>query len=351
MSEKVDLKPVMDEAKPTICTLCNVSFPSRSKLFAHLRKEHTNQEQVPTVDPIVDFKTLSIAFEDESCRVIVKPQGLSTMGHKGLTVLNHPDLRLVDCNRSKAIPCHRLDKETGGLLICAKGKIFENIIPQCFRFKWVKKKYIAVVAGRLEPESGEFTSDIKSKPSKTMYRVASYTRSVACDWITTVELWPITGRRHQLRKHLAQAGHPIIGDKRYSHAETWPKESQCMFLWAVEISLPSPLHLVDLFEKYSLFGAQTIGKRSHEEANTSAADKRKDGNGDEREGDDDDDEEEEEGSASSISEEVLQALLKIPTLTISIPEPHSYQRLRDLRNEEYLRSQSIANPLVDSSLS
>jgi hypothetical protein len=86
---------------------------------------------------------------------------------------------------------------------------------------------------------------VGDKESLTKYSVVDYSRSSRYGWISTVDLWPITGRRHQLRKHLLSIGYPILGDKRYSHANSSPEfigGKELMFLWSLEVSFPHPIN-------------------------------------------------------------------------------------------------------------
>ena len=112
------------------------------------------------------------------------------------------------------MPCHRLDSSTGGLVVCSKSKIAEVNLMKSFRNKFIKKTYLAIAAGRLEPNYGIIDSRIGEKDAKTLYEVVKYTRSIQYGWLSTVKLWPVTGRKHQLRRHLAELGHAIIGDRR-----------------------------------------------------------------------------------------------------------------------------------------
>ena len=114
----------------------------------------------------------------------------------------------------KAIPCHRLDSSTGGLVVCSKNRPAEVCIKMCFRQKLIKKRYRAIVPGRLEPKEGSLATPCGGKESLTKYNVVEYTRSARYGWISTVDCWPVTGRKHQIRKHLMVAGHAILGDRR-----------------------------------------------------------------------------------------------------------------------------------------
>ena len=135
-------------------------------------------------------------------------------------------------------------------MLCSKSKLAERILYACFRYKLVQKKYLAIVVGKLEPVEGIIDTPISGKAALTKYSVSSYTPSKQYGWITTVELWPITGKNHQLRRHLQSVGHSIVGDKRYSMPTLWshivrtPIDS--MFLWAVEIVFPHPQYCTEL---------------------------------------------------------------------------------------------------------
>ena len=253
------------------CEVCRVCFPSRNQLFIHLKavegdRDHgiidaairtsavvtTVEVQRPfslTIDNInSESSPMAIEIADEDSdwyRVIVKPQGLATMGTRGLTVMTSPLMMLPNAIAlklpyKKAYPCHRLDQETGGLMVCSKSKAAERAIMQCFNDKLVHKRYRAIVRGRLEPAMGIIDTKISEKDAITLYSSVLCTRSAQYGWITTVDLWPITGRKHQLRRHMQSIGHFIVGDRRHSHSLDWPSECTPMFLWALEVKFPHP---------------------------------------------------------------------------------------------------------------
>eukprot|EP01034_Spumella_vulgaris_P030507 gene30507-37736_t len=97
--------------------------------------------------------------------------------------------------------------------------------------------------GRLDPPNGYITTPLWNKLSITRYQVLEYTDSLKYGTVSTVALFPITGRRHQLRRHLQGAGHSIIGDKRYSHSLSWPDHTDRLFLFAVGVELPHPVDI------------------------------------------------------------------------------------------------------------
>lgn len=231
------------------CQICFEKFTSRNKLFIHLRNckiddntSKTLEEQTITLD---DSTPLKICYEDKFCRAIIKPQGLPTMCSKGSTLLNNDILLLQEnfkpgIRYRKAMPCHRLDSATGGIVICSKSSEAETILRYYFRNKLIRKRYRAIVAGKLQPQQGIIKSYLWGKLAITCFKVIFCDSNKQYGFISTLDLWPITGKRHQLRRHLKQLGHPIIGDKKYTFASQWPKFSDKMFLWALELSFPNP---------------------------------------------------------------------------------------------------------------
>jgi 23S rRNA-/tRNA-specific pseudouridylate synthase len=266
-----------------LCDVCEEKFSSRNKLFMHLRSKlcdgFDGNKNITTVcvrgdnsqksyqDNFELVKHIAIVSEDEWYRVIIKPQELATMGQKGLTLLNSNEMLLPDAIQlnlkyKKAVPCHRLDKSTGGLVLCSKSKISESMIKLSFRNKLVSKKYIALAIGKIEPLKGIINSKMKNKNALTKYEVITYTNSTQYEFITTVLLYPITGRKHQLRKHLHSIGHPIVGDKRYSLGYNGPQSinvnannntgnmeinKDLLYLWSIGIEFPHPKDYYEFF--------------------------------------------------------------------------------------------------------
>lgn len=229
----------------------------------HIRNVHDNRKCESASIPVSSSSSSSggnngidvdipIIYEDDWCRVFKKPQGLPTMGSKGPSLLKSPCLLIKEnflpgVKYRKAVPCHRLDSATGGILICSKSKIAEILIQYCFREKLVQKRYVAIVVGKLTPSEGMITSKIEGKTSKTLFKVESCTQTPhSCEYLTTVSLWPITGRRHQLRKQLSEIGCPILGDRRYSFSNQWVDPIDRLYLWAVELWLPHPKQLATI---------------------------------------------------------------------------------------------------------
>lgn len=244
----------------SLCNLCNKEFPSRNKLFIHIKEDHADapqanqsQQQTTQIFSLHEYDKVEILFEDDWSRVIIKPQGMATMGSDDKSLIKHPVLIMAErfeigMAYRKAIPCHRLDRATGGIVVCSKSKESEICIRLCFRHKLIQKRYRAMVAGSISEDEGFINFPISGKEACTKFKVVERTNSKKYGSITTVDLWPITGRRHQLRKHLQELGHFILGDKRYSHAAQWPGSIDRLFLWAVEIEFPHPKNVACALE-------------------------------------------------------------------------------------------------------
>jgi tRNA pseudouridine32 synthase/23S rRNA pseudouridine746 synthase len=173
---------------------------------------------------------IELLYVDDSLLVIDKPSGLLAVPGRG------PDKQ--DCLAARvqarypdALVVHRLDMATSGLMVMARGPAAQRELSRAFAAREVNKRYLAVVAGRLEaPPEDWGTIDLpiivdwpnrplrivdrqRGKPSTTRWRVLGHAASGS---VTRLELEPVTGRSHQLRVHLREFGHPILGDALYA---------------------------------------------------------------------------------------------------------------------------------------
>jgi 23S rRNA pseudouridine1911/1915/1917 synthase len=119
----------------------------------------------------------------------------------------------------------------------------------------VTKSYYAVVIGKMNPK-GSITEKIDSKESRTDYRICASVRSEKYDALSLVQLFPQTGRRHQIRKHLSCMGNPILGDQEYGQ-EGLILKGRGMYLHAYSLAFSHPfsnksMYFLDLLpEKFS----------------------------------------------------------------------------------------------------
>jgi len=119
---------------------------------------------------------------------------------------------------TKPYSVHRLDKDTSGVFIMAKSRQSAQLLTSLFRLRKVHKTYLAICHGELNKDSGEWNDDLIRydgekkiiEKAKTIYKVLDKNTEASL-----VELKPITGRKHQLRKQLYALGQPIFGDIKY----------------------------------------------------------------------------------------------------------------------------------------
>lgn len=172
---------------------------------------------------------IKIFFEDAALLVIDKPANLLSIASEAeqeKTAYFQLNEYLKDSrphNPDRVWIVHRLDRETSGLMIFAKTVPAKEILQG--RWDEAEKKYQAVIEGRLREERGTFASDLnETNPFKVFSAPASeVTRHAVTHYevlgrgrhLSLVELTLETGRRHQIRVHLTDAGCPIVGDKKY----------------------------------------------------------------------------------------------------------------------------------------
>lgn len=170
-----------------------------------------------------DFtEPLAILYRDDFLVAIDKPAGM--MVHPAA---NSPDdepsamKRLRDQIGQRVFPVHRLDRPTSGVLLFALDKKSASIVQQAFERREVVKTYLAIVCGNV-PEKWICDSplaadtDDRLLPARTSFeRLASINAEPGLV-LSLVKAVPTTGRFHQIRRHLLEAGHPIVGDFRYA---------------------------------------------------------------------------------------------------------------------------------------
>jgi len=178
-------------------------------------------------------KGLAILYEDHDILVVNKSSGLLTVSNDKVKdktafyLLNDYVRKGNQKSRKRVFIIHRLDRDTSGVIVFAKSEEHKQFLQD--EWQNFKKKYYAVVHGSMEEKQGEIASYLaensvyrmysvndpaKGKFAKTGYRVLRES-----EYYSLLEVDLYTGRKNQIRVHLADEGHPVVGDKKYGEKE------------------------------------------------------------------------------------------------------------------------------------
>ncbi len=206
----------------------------QAKASAVVRRGDRVRVRIPPPRPLdlePERMPLSIVHDDANLVVVDKPAGLTVHpapGHASGTLVNgllalYPNLPGIGGRQRPGI-VHRLDKDTSGLMVVAKTDEAHLSLSEQLQERRVRKGYTALVGGVVADEEGIIDAPVDRDPqhrkrmaivdggraSQTRYRV---TRQF--EGCTLVEVFPVTGRTHQIRVHFASLGHPLAGDTLY----------------------------------------------------------------------------------------------------------------------------------------
>jgi 23S rRNA pseudouridine1911/1915/1917 synthase len=186
---------------------------------------------------------MDVLYQDPHLAVVFKPAGIQTRGNCRRTVHRALRYNMEMSTESDALPmpdpCHRLDYKTSGLLIVARTVSCRVEINRMFAARQINKRYRALVTGRLDGE-GEIDVPLDERACLSRWRAVEHTQSLHVDWFTTVELEPVTGRTHQLRRHMAGIDHAILGDDMYTRDGKLLRK-QGLFLAALHLDFIHPM--------------------------------------------------------------------------------------------------------------
>ena len=157
--------------------------------------------------------------DNENFIVINKPTGIPVQsGTKSFKNIIDIIKNTKYFENSKPFIVHRLDKETSGVLIIAKNRKYAQLFTSLFRIRKIHKTYLAIVYGKVEKSKNVMKDDLiyYENNKKIVQKAISNLKIIKSnDSYSYLELNPITGRKHQLRKQLLKIGSPIIGDDKY----------------------------------------------------------------------------------------------------------------------------------------
>lgn len=206
---------------------------------------------------------MSILYEDRDIIFVDKVQGLLTMGNDRESVRtaysNLTDYVSKGNHKSphRVFIVHRLDRETSGVLVFAKSEEAKNYLQS--EWSTFNKTYYAVVHGHLPKQEGIISSHLveqgvfkmysasnpeqkkQGKLSKTAYKVLKQN-----DTHSLVELNILTGRKHQIRVHMADKGCPVVGDKKYGNDGKGEKGAKRLYLHAAKLNIKHPYSKLSL---------------------------------------------------------------------------------------------------------
>lgn len=212
-----------------------ITLPSKLKKEEKKSKAPV-KKYIPTEEDAEKYLISNIIFMDKRIIALNKPQGLATQGGSGVVLSVDDMLKYLKFENDHApMLAHRLDKDTTGLLLLARTREAAAILGFGFKEKIIVKKYLALVAGVPEQRKGRIAYPLgprrgaggaekmavdyeTGKIAVTEYRVIKEFDNGAA---SLLEVSPKTGRKHQIRAHLNEIGHPIIGDGKYGGAASF----------------------------------------------------------------------------------------------------------------------------------
>ncbi|MFH1640778.1 MAG: RluA family pseudouridine synthase, partial [Candidatus Omnitrophota bacterium] len=183
---------------------------------------------------------IPILYEDDWLLIVDKPAGLLTIPtpkkeRYTLTGILNEDFQKKGISY-RLHPCHRLDRETSGLIVYAKGKSVQKRMMELFKNKKVRKSYVAFVHGSLKPSEGRISIPIEGKEAVTKYNVLETKRD-----FTIAEVVPLTGRTNQIRIHFKKIGHPLVGESRFAFRKDYKLKAKRACLHAKHLEFIHPI--------------------------------------------------------------------------------------------------------------
>lgn len=188
-------------------------------------------------------RSLTVLYEDDHLAVIVKPAGINVSGNRA-SIMNSLVHNLIQSEENDALyiplPIHRLDRDTKGLLLIAKTRTSHLILSERIANHELVKEYHALCAGSFESSSGSIDIGINGKKAFTSYLVLEALSSKRFGTLSLLKVKIDTGRTHQIRIHLSNLGHPIIGDSLYCNG-MHVNAGKGLFLYATGLSFVHPI--------------------------------------------------------------------------------------------------------------
>jgi RluA family pseudouridine synthase len=194
--------------------------------------------------------SIPVLFEDDEVMVFNKSANLLVTpapGKPGRTLTSIVNEQYAACGGKKLYPCHRLDLETSGAIIFAKGKAAQKKMMDLFHRNQVEKAYVAFVFGSLGADQGELRSRTVNlerrqgrRYSPSREAALAYEVIRRCRQFSVVRVRPRTGRTNQIRIQFSQIGHPLVGERKYAVGKNHPLRFRRAALHAEELRWVHP---------------------------------------------------------------------------------------------------------------
>lgn len=213
-----------------------------------VRLEDKIKVDLSPLDIKIEDIDLPIIYQDDNVIVINKPSGI--ISHARGRYFDEPSVasfvrQITHQSGERAGIVHRLDRATSGVMICARNQETLSWLQKQFSARKVKKTYLAITMGSMPTEEGLIDMPIARNPKVPQtFHVSELGKNALTRFITRkqngkytlLELNPETGRTHQLRVHLAELKHPIVGDALYGGE---PADRLLLHASSLEITLPN----------------------------------------------------------------------------------------------------------------
>lgn len=184
-------------------------------------------------------RSIEVLYEDEHMAAVQKPADLPVSGNAFRTLQNALSYNIIPSSQLDTLPIprpvHRLDRLTGGVILVAKTRSAAAHLGNQFENRTIEKTYLAWVSGLVESEQ-ILDSPIEGKEAITSVVPIKQILHRRFSQLTLVKAKPRTGRTNQIRIHLSEAGHPILGDLKFNGLQS----GKGLFLFAQKISFVHP---------------------------------------------------------------------------------------------------------------
>ncbi len=202
------------------------------------KKEESKITNYKPSNKEIDLYEDYIIENNKNFVVINKPVGIAVQsGTKSFKNIIDILKKSKYFKEKKPFIVHRLDKETSGVLIVAKNREYAQLFTSLFRIRKIHKTYLAITYGKVSNNKKTLRDDLvyyDNNKKTTQKAISHLTVLKSSDKFSYLELNPITGRKHQLRKQLYNIGNPIVGDNKYFYRKKTNK-SKNLYLHAYKI--------------------------------------------------------------------------------------------------------------------